>query len=571
MASHDRTSNNTYLAKQTGAEYIARILKEYGVSHVFLVMAILRKTLVQLEKLNIKRILTHSEKAAAYMADGYARMSGTPGICMAQSVGAANLAAGLQDPFLAHSPVIAITGRKKPIAQYRNAYQEIIHAPMYQPVTKYAANVDTIEQLPLLLCQAFREATTGAPGPVHLDMMGFAGESIETAEIITNVTAEKPYMRCPALRTIPEKNLIEQGVRLLVASSKPVIVVGGGAVFSNAADEIVQVAERLSIPVATSNDAKGIIPDIHHLSVGVVGSYSCQSANDVVSSADLVFYIGCGTGDQVTLDWTIPDRKTAILQIDINPSELGRSYPNTFGIAGDAKVALRQFLNYLPDAQENAAWLKLVQESVMKWKRLIEPLRSSSDLPIRPERLCKEISDMLPSNAVLVADTGYSAVWSSTMIYLKHSSQRYIRAAGSLGWAFPASLGVKCVSPDRPVICFTGDGAFWYHLAELETAKRCNINTITIVNNNSAFGQSIVGVNQAYGDDSGKREDVFGFESTDFAKIALDMGCLGIRVESPDEIATALEKAMAADRPVVIDVATDPYCKPPVPWKPPAQ
>jgi acetolactate synthase-1/2/3 large subunit len=169
---------------------------------------------------------------------------------------------------------------------------------------------------------------------------------------------------------------------------------------------------------------------------------------------------------------------------------------------------------------------------------------------------------------VLVADTGYSTAWSSAMIYLKHSNQRYLRAAGSLGWAFPASLGAKCVSPERPVICFTGDGAFWYHIAELETAKRWGINTITIVNNNNGFGQSIVGVDQAYGEGSGKREELFGFQKTDFAKIAQDMGCLGIRVESPDEIKPALVKVIGADRPSVVDVVTDINCKPPIPWKP---
>ena len=571
MPLHDQNPNQLLAVSQTGAEFIAATLKEYGVSHVFLVMAILRKTLVELEKLKIKRILTHSEKAAAYMADGYARMSGKPGICMAQSVGAANLAAGLQDPFLGHSPVIAITGRKKPAAQYRNAYQEIVHAPMYQPVTKFDANVDTIEQLPLMLSKAFREATTGAPGPVHLDMMGFAGEFIESSKLVTSVAAEKPYTHCPALRTIPEEKIVKQGIESLNAALKPVIVAGGGAIVSQAADEIVQIAEKLSIPVATSNDAKGIISEDHPLSVGVVGSYSCQCANDVVSSADLVFYIGCGTGDQVTLDWTIPDRHVTILQIDINPSELGRSYRNTLGILGDAKATLQQFLKRLPNSRENTEWTQNAEESVKKWKNLIEPLRSSGDIPIRPERLCKEISDMLPSNAVLVADTGYSAVWSSTMVYLKQSNQRYLRAAGSLGWAFPASLGAKCVSPDRPVICFSGDGAFWYHIAELETAKRCGINTITIVNNNNGFGQSIVGVDQAYGDGSGKRKEVFGFQKTDFAKIAQDMGCLGIRVESPDEIKPALEKAIGADRPSVVDVVTDLNCKPPVPWKPPAK
>jgi acetolactate synthase I/II/III large subunit len=553
----------------SGARFIGETLKGYGVTHVFLVMAILRRTLVELEDLKIQRIVAHSEKAAAYMADGYARMSGRPGICMAQSVGAANLAAGLQDPYLAHSPVIAITGRKRPVAQYRNAYQEIIHEPMYGPVTKYNTNVDTIEQLPLMLCQAFREATTGAPRPVHLDMLGFTGEVIEMENIVTETVVEKEYRRYPAFRPVPEAVHLEAAAKKLKSAHRPVIVAGGGAIASSAGPGIVQLAETLSIPVATSNDGRGIITDTHPLSVGVVGSYSCRSANHVVSESDLVFYIGSGTGDQVCHNWTVPRPDTPVIQIDINPSELGRNYRNTLGLLGDAKRTVQAILELLNEKTNTSEWAGRAQQLVKEWKASIEPLRNSNDTPIRPERLCKEISDMLPPDAVLVADTGYSAVWSSTMIYLTHPGQRYLRAAGSLGWAFPAAIGAKCAAPDRPVICFCGDGAFWYHLSELETAKRRGINTVTVVNNNSGFGQSIMGVDNAYGSDPGRRRDVYGFETTNFAKIAQVIGCLGIRVESPDMIADALEEALAADKPAVVDVVTDIDCKPPIPWSPP--
>ncbi len=557
--------------KMIGARFIGETLKGYGVTHVFLVQAILRKTLVELEDLGIRRILTHSEKAAAYMADGYARMSRKPGICMAQSVGAANLAAGLQDPYLAHSPVIAITGRKKPVAQYRNAYQEIFHGPMYDNVTKFNANVDTIDQLPLMFSQAFREATTGVPRPVHLDLLGFAGEVIEAAETDDNVVVEEQYVRYPAFRPEPEKKRVGEAVSILENARRPVIVAGGGAVASSAGPEIVQLAEMLSIPVATSNDGKGVITDSHPLSVGVVGSYSCQSANQVVSEADLVFFIGCSTGDQVTHNWTLPKPGTSTVQIDINPSELGRSYRNTFGLCGDVKVTMQRLLEHINKKKDNADWLKHTQQAVKEWKDLIEPLRKSDAIPIRPERLCKAITDTLPSDGVVVSDTGYSAVWSSTMIYLTHPGQRYIRAAGSLGWAYPASLGVKCAAPDRPVVCFTGDGGFWYHLAELETAKRRGIKTVTVINNNNALGQCIMGVDNAYGDKPGKRQEVYGFEAIDFARIARDIGCFGIRVESPDKISDALEDAFAADKPAVVDVVTDLGCRPPIPWSPPSK
>ncbi len=557
--------------KMSGARFIGETFSGYGVTHVFLVQAILRKTLVELEDLGIRRILTHSEKAAAYMADGYARMSGRPGICMAQSVGAANLAAGLQDPYLGHSPVIAITGRKKPIAQYRNAYQEILHGPMYDSVTKYNVNVDAVEQLPLMLCQAFREATAGAPRPVHLDLLGLTGEVIEAAEIEGGLAIEAQYARYPAFRPEPETKLVKEAANKLEDAGRPVIVAGGGAIASSAGPEIVGLAEKLSIPVATSNDGKGVIIDTHPLSVGVVGSYSCRSANQVVSEADLVLFVGCSTGDQVTNNWTLPGPTASVIQIDINPSELGRSYRNTLGLFGDAKITVRRLSELLNRDYKDTDWFKRARQLVKEWKDLIEPLRNSDARPIRTERLCKAVTDMLPADAVLVSDTGYSAVWSGTMIYITHPGQRYMRAAGSLGWAYPASLGAKCAAPDRPVICFTGDGGFWYHLAELETARRWGIKTVTVVNNNNALGQCVMAVDQAYGDRPGKREEVYGFEAIDFAEIARDIGCFGIRVESPDMISDALEEALAAGRPAVVDVVTDLNCRPPIPWSSPSK
>jgi hypothetical protein len=203
------------MPQRSGARFIAETLKGYGVTHVFYMLAILRKTLVEMEDLGIQRILTHSEKSAAYMADGYARISGKPGVCMAQSVGAANLAAGLQDPYLAHSPVIALTGRKKPTAQYRNAYQEVIHAPLYESVTKFDANLDMVEQLPVLLAQAFREATAGAPRPVHLDLLGLSGEIIETAAIESAVNVDGLFSSAPAIRPEPEPGSVKQAAGLL--------------------------------------------------------------------------------------------------------------------------------------------------------------------------------------------------------------------------------------------------------------------------------------------------------------------------------------------------------------------
>ena len=214
---------------------------------------------------------------------------------------------------------------------------------------------------------------------------------------------------------------------------------------------------------------------------------------------------------------------------------------------------------------------KAIQNAVRALMRArIEPLLWSAAVPIRPERLCRELSDALPEDALLVADTGYSAIWTATMLSLPHPGQTYLRAAGSLGWAFPAALGAKCAAPQRPVVCFSGDGGFWYHLNEMETAVRWGINTVTIVNNNHGYGQCIAAVEEAYIGYSGKPEEIYGITETDFAALAEQIGCLGIRVTDPAELPDALTRALAADRPVVIDVVTDTESRAPSGWKPTA-
>jgi acetolactate synthase-1/2/3 large subunit len=558
--------------RRTGARFLAETFKGYGITHVFFVEAILRKTLVEMETLGIRRILVHSEKAAAYMADGYARVTKRPGICMAQSVGAANLASGLQDPYLGSSPVIALTGKKPPLWQNRNSYQEIDHNPLFAAVTKYNVTVDTADQLPFYVRQAFREATTGRPRPVHLDISGgYTGGGIESSEGNFEVIVEDSFVRVPAFRPEPESEAVRKAVELLQAAERPVIVAGGGARTSTARPEIVELAERLSIPITTSLDGKDAVPDTHPLNVGIVGSYSRWCANRLVYEADLVLYIGSGTGDQVTNDWTIPRIGTSVIQIDIDPSELGRSYSNSVSLLGDAKATLRRMIGLIKEKRENKKWTQRAQQLLLEWRKEVEPLCRSAATPIRTERLCQEISDAFPADGILVSDTGFAGIWTGAMVNFTDPGQSYIRAAGSLGWAFPAAIGAKCGAPERPVVCFIGDGGFYYHLTELETASRCGINVVTVINNNQYLRQCVDGINQAYGDRPGNRDEQCKFSKTDFAKIAEDMGCVGIRVENPEEIAGAFKKALSLKKPVVVDVVTDPACRAPGPWTPPVK
>ena len=545
------------MAETTGFRFIAEMLRGYGIRAVFHVPYILDGALVELEKLGVRRIRCHSEKAAAYMADGYARVARGPGIAMAQSVGAANLAAGLQDAWLACSPVIALTGRWMPHYLYRQAYQEIDHRPLYDPVTKFNAYVDGVEQVPLLLRQAFREATTGAPRPVHLDFMGLAGDLAAGSKFDAEVTVEPSFRRYPAFRPEPEPARIVEAARRIARASRPVLVAGGGVAASGAQAEVVRLAEKLSLPVATSLNAKGAIPENHPLSAGVVGSYSRKCANEIVSEADLVIFVGSHTGGQVTHFWQIPRPGTPVVQIDVDPSQIGRNYPAEVAIQGDAKATLERLVEAVDPVPERPAWTGRIRSLVDAWRAEFDGLLGSGAVPIRPERLCREITGFLPPDAILVSDTGHAGMWTGAMIEITKPGQTYLRCAGSLGWAFPAAMGAKCAAPDRPVICFTGDGGFWYHLGELETAARFGINTVTVINNNRSFNQCRGGYEGAHGGRDRESDDLWVFEDVDFAGVARSMGCKGIRVEEPSGIRPALEAAVAADGPVVVDVATD--------------
>jgi acetolactate synthase-1/2/3 large subunit len=264
----------------------------------------------------------------------------------------------------------------------------------------------------------------------------------------------------------------------------------------------------------------------------------------------------------------LPTAGIPIIQIDIDPVELGRNYPNTCGLLGDAKITVRRLMEFLSPRPSKNKWAERAYQLKREWQLEIEPLCNSNAKPILPERLCMELTNLLPSDTVLVSDTGHAGMWTGAMHYPMHPGQSYLRAAGSLGWAFPAALGAKCAVPDRHVVCFTGDGGFWYHLSELETARRCGIKTLTIVNNNSSLNQTIKGVDRAYGDNEGKREEMYKFSDVSFARIAEEMGCLGIRVEDPEKISESLKMALDADVPVVLDVVTDIKSRAPGPWVP---
>jgi acetolactate synthase-1/2/3 large subunit len=561
------------VTRRTGARVVADMLDGYGVTHVFGVPAILRRTLAELELHHprVDRVVTHGEKAAAYMADGYARVSGRPGVAMAQVVGALNLAAGLREPFLAGSPVIALTGGRSPATKFRQVYQEIDDLPAFEPVTKFNATIDDADRFPDMLRHAFRVATTGAPGPVHLQIQGNEGQ-LDAAETDVEPLVEPEFARVPPLRPAPDEESVATVLRLLAAARRPVIVAGGGVRASRAGAELVALAEALRIPVATSANGKDTIAGTHPLSAGVVGSYSRECANEVVVRADLVCFVGTRTGGMTTHFWAVPPIGTPAIQIDIEPSHLGRNYPLRASIAADAKLALARMLVLAShQAQpDRAAWLAEVDSAKASWRARYREVLTSDAVPIRPERICAELTTGLPDDAVAVVDTGHAGMWMAQFHDTTSPRQGYLRSAGHLGWAFSAGIGAKCGAPDRPVVVFTGDAGLYYHLGEIETAVRRRVNLITVVNNNHGGNQSRRGFDRAYGGQAtDQSRELWTYQDVDFARIAEEMGALGIRVDRPGDLAKALDRALAADRPVVLDVHTDiDVVAPPVPQGP---
>jgi acetolactate synthase-1/2/3 large subunit len=548
------------MAKMTGAQVLADMLQGYGVTHVFMVPAVLRRTFVEMERrTSIKRIHTHGEKSAAYMADGYARASGRPGVCMAQVIGALNLAAGLRDAYLAHSPVIAFTGGREPQTKFRKVYQEIDDVPAFEPVTKFNATVDAVERFPDMVRQAFRVAVSGSPGPVHLQFRGNEGQ-VDAEEAEMEPLTEPLFARVPPFRPEPDLDAALAALRLIEQAERPVIVAGGGVRASGAGRDLVALAEALAIPVATSLNGKDTIAGNHPLSVGVVGTYSRESANRVVAQADLVCFIGTETGGMTTNFWKVPKIGVPAVQIDIDPEALGRNYPLKAAVLGDAQKTLacmRQHTN-AGTADLRKGWVETARTICREWQSKYASLLASDSVPIRPERLCSELTRAVPPNAIVVVDTGHAGMWMGGMFDLTNGGQNYVRSAGHLGWAFPAGLGVKCAAPERPVVVFTGDAGFWYHIGEIETAVRWRINTVTIVNNNASGNQSKRGFDRVYGGKQTEQAlEMWTFTKVNFAKVAEDMGAIGIRVESPGELAPALRRALTADRPVILDVVTD--------------
>jgi acetolactate synthase-1/2/3 large subunit len=383
---------------------------------------------------------------------------------------------------------------------------------------------------------------------------------------------EPQFAAVPPFRPVAEAARVHAATERLAKAQKPVIIAGGGVVSSQAQAELVALAEKLQVPVATSLTAKGSISDAHALSAGVCGTYSRACANRIVAEADLVFFVGSHAGGQLTTNWRIPALGTPVIQLDLDPEQLGRNYPNTVSLHGDAKATLAAMVEAAQRKTPEAAkaWTARVEQLVAEWRASAEKMRQSEAIPMRPERICKEITEALPADGVLVSDTGHAGMWTGQMVDITKPGQRYIRCEGSLGWGLPGAMGVKCALPDKPVVLFTGDGGLYYHMTELETAARHNINLVVVINNNSSLNQEIPLVNAAYHEKRDtKSGEMWRFsKNADLARVAEAFGCAAFRVEKPAQLKELLPRAFAMGKPVVLDCISEEQALAPTAWQP---
>lgn len=537
----------------TGREFLAELVRRSGTKAVFFVPTFLYPTLVELADDPVKRVLCHSEKAAGYMADGYAQACGSPTLVIAQGgPGATNLYAGLVDAWQSHTPVLALTPVLPDSRYHGNSYQEAYVD--FGPVTKYDAEVRSAGRMAEFFGKAYREMTTGAPRPVHLYVDG----ALESAEAPFDFRFLDPrYFSYPAFRPRADEALVAQAVEEIRRARRPVMVCGRGAVVSEAWSEVTALAERLNVPVATTLGGKGSIDERHPLALGVTGSYRRPSTDRVVDEADLVVYVGGHQGGATTNMRKLPAPGVRAIHVDINPAQPGANYPNVLPLVGDARAVLHQMLEAAGPARGAARrdWVAAAQAGLRAWREAERARMRSAAIPIRPERLIAELAGACPEDTLYVTDTGYAGTWAGVYMDLP-AGRNCLHCEGSLGWAFPAAIGAKAAVPERPVVTVTGDGGFFYHLAELETAVRNGIPTLTVILNNQAMAFQTHLLRKLW---SGSRDldKLSEFGGTNFAGLARELGAWGRRVTDPADLGQAVRDALDAGVPAVLDVVID--------------
>ena len=541
------------------SDAIAGVLKDFGTEYFFLLTGGDQPLWIALQRAGIRMVLARSEFSAVYMADGYARASGKPGITYGQAgPGAANVAAALADPFWAQSPVVALTGATATAVAYRGEYQALEQMPLFAPVTRWSGLATSPEQVPNLLALAVTQAMSGPGGPTHLDVpRDFFGREVA-------VRPQSAAGMAAASPAHPDPAGIEEIMGRLAAASRPAILAGEGVVRAEATALLQAFAEAMQLPVATTMGGKTSLPGDHPLNVGVVGRYSAKVANKVLSESDCVLVVGSRLGGLATNGYTIPDRTATVLQIDIDPAVFDLTYPASVRLVADARLALDELLEQATGrclSSDATAWTQAVGQRVGAWREGVSAAtrKAASNTALSPLQVLAVLARH-NQEITVVADTGYMAAWTG-VLYPTTRPGSYFRATGSLGWALPASLGVQLARREK-VVCVTGDGGLGYHLTEIETAARLQLPVVVVVLNNRCLAFEYH--EQKYRHQEQVVAEVNDLSDADYAAAARALGAESARVKTTEEFERAFAAALDRAGPTLLDVLIDREAFPPV-------
>jgi len=495
----------------------------------------------------IRHVLVRHEQSAAHMADGYARVSGRVGVCMATSgPGSTNLVTGIATAHMDSSPIVAFTGQVARPFIGKDSFQEIDIIGITANIVKHNYQVRDPKEIPTVVRTAFHIASTSRKGPVLVDLPRDVQTEIADIEIPGKIDLPEkgPY------EVFSEKN-VEDAVKILVEAEKPVILAGGGVLSSNVTKELLMIAEYLQIPVTTTLMAKGCIPEDHPLALGMVGMHGTPYANKALAEADVIFAVGCRFSDRSTGGGF--SGKSKIIHVDVDASEVGKNVDVTIALVGEAKKALNKILEKIKEKVKAKTFNKWV-EYVEKLKQTY-PLPSYEDVeekPLKPPKLMKILREILPEKAIVATEVGQNQMWAA--IYFKTYFPRTFISSGGLGtmgFGFPAALGAKVAKPDVPVVDIAGDGSFLMNEHELATSVEEKIPVTVIILDNRVLGMVAQWQRLIY---KGRYSQVHLGCSPDFIKLAEAYGAIGVKAETYDEFRKVVKEAIKSEITTVIDV-----------------
>jgi acetolactate synthase-1/2/3 large subunit len=541
----------------TGAEAMVRMLQLHGVKHIFGLCGDTSlpfyDAMARLDH-GMQHILTRDERSAAYMADGYARVSGRVGVCEGPSGGGATyLLPGIVEANESSIPVLGITTDIATTSRGRYALTELDQEALYRPLTKRTEVIDRADKLPEAVRRAFRAMTTGRPGAAHLGLP-FDVQNGRVAE--GDIWADAALGVFPSTRASPEEEKIAKAAKLLTSARLPVLVCGGGVVISGAMEELDRLATQLGAPVATTVSGRGSLPDDHPLCLGVVGSNGgTLPTREALMKADLVVFVGCRAGSVTTERWRYPAPGTRVVHIDVDPMVPGTNYQTEVALIGDAKLTLGMLLGLIKGSSPRGG-KEIVEEAKRRKFSEFRALAAKDDVPILPERIVAALREILPRDATVVCDPGTPCPYFSAYYEFLEAGRHLIsnRAHGALGYSMAAAVGAHFGRPGTKTVSVMGDGSFGFTAGELETIVRLKVPLLMVVISNSSYGWIKAGQKSGFG----RRYFSVDFSRTDHARVAEAFGVKAFKVEKPANLKAALTAAAEHGGPALVDVLAQP-------------